>query len=164
MIDAHIRYKIKKAEENFYIIRNLNVLDEIQFLAEELLKIIRKADEERFNSGMVEICQDCGKNGIPCCGSGIEEKYSLELLMINLILSAELPTEREIKSGCFFLKSNGCCLIARDVFCINYICNKIQTKLSPRSLIKLRELEGNQLTLQFKIEEHLKKIINHSLK
>lgn len=122
----------------------------------QLQHLITKTENERISSGMGEICAHCAIENKPCCGSEIEFKYSPELLTINLLYGVNLPEKPEIPGMCHFLTNKGCCLFARDVFCINFICDKIKNKLSINKLKKLRELEGLTLDLQFKIEKILK--------
>lgn len=138
------------------ILQTKDVLTKIYLLLDELKNYIEDAEKERHESGMAQICAQCATENNPCCGSEIELKYSPELLTINLLYGVNLPKKQEIKGMCFFLKERGCCLFARDVFCINFICDRIKTALPLGKLKKLRELEGLQLNLQFKIEEILK--------
>lgn len=138
------------------ILQTKEFLPKIHKLLDELKNYIDYAEKERHESGMSQICAQCAMENKPCCGSEIELKYSPELLTINLLYGVNLPKKHEIEGMCFFLKEKGCCLFARDVFCINFICDRIKTALPHGKLKKLRELEGLQLNLQFKIEEILK--------
>lgn len=133
-------------------------LAQLYQLLDELKNYIKYAEKERYESGMAQICVQCAMENKVCCGSEIELKYSPELLTINLLYGISLPKKQEIKGMCFFLKEKGCCLFARDVFCINFICDRIRTALPINKIKKLKELEGLQLNLQFKIEEILKNI------
>lgn len=128
----------------------------IQDLLHQLKEFIIQENNERALSGMTEICAKCGKEGKACCGSAIEFKYSDELLLINIMLGTKFPDEPEIPDMCFFLKSSGCVLFARDAFCINFICDKIKEKIPIERLKRLRELEGLHLQLQFRLEQMLK--------
>ncbi len=128
----------------------------IQDLLHQLKEFIIQENNEKALSGMTEICAKCGKEGKACCGSAIEFKYSDELLLINIMLGTKFPDEPEFPDMCFFLKSSGCVLFARDAFCINFICDKIKEKIPIERLKRLRELEGLHLQLQFRLEQMLK--------
>lgn len=155
---------IQKKIELAYGILNLllkerNFLDRLLPLLERLKKTVEFSKEESLKIGMVSICAKCASEGKTCCGSGIEGKYSAELLTINLLLQVPLPKKPEIEGMCYFLSPKGCTLMVRDVFCINYICERIKEKLPPNSLKNLRKLEGEALEIQFTIEEKIKKLL-----
>ena len=148
-----LRKKIKELEKN-------KVLSQIEETLYQLREIIIEENKERTIIGMTEICIECGKSGKVCCGSAIEFKYSNELLLINLILGVNFPNQSQIPDMCFFLSLSGCCLISRDAFCINFICDKIKEKIPVDKMRRLRELEGLHLNLQFQIEQRLKGFIS----
>ncbi len=145
-------------EKKEKIFQKSEYFSEIFQLLEELKKVINDVQKERLKTGMTNICAQCAMESKPCCGSEIENKYSVELLTINLLLGISFPRKEKNIEMCFFLTEKGCSLLARDVFCINFICEKIKSQLSSLRLKNLREIEGLQLNLQFKIEEILKKI------
>ncbi len=157
MLPIYRKFHLAK-EKKDKILQEREYFSEIFQLLNELKKVINDAQKERLETGMAHICAQCAMESKPCCGSEIENKYSVELLTINLLLGISFPTKEKIIEMCFFLTDRGCSLLARDVFCINFICEKIKSQLSPLRLKKLREFEGLQLNLQFKIEEMLKKI------
>lgn len=154
-----IHEKIKIAESKRQrILASESLYRKIEYFLKELKEYVIKTEEERISIGMASICASCAKSSIPCCGSGIEIKYSPELLTINLLYGQKFPEKPEIDNMCFFLTERGCGLFARDVFCMNFICEKIRKKLTPDKLRKLRDLEGKQLELQFRIEELIKSV------
>ncbi|MCX7987972.1 MAG: hypothetical protein N2647_00825 [Thermodesulfovibrio sp.] len=155
MPDIHEKINLAKIKKE-KIIQKKDFSLELNSLLEELKTHIIGAEKERHKTGMAQICSQCAVENKPCCGSGIELKFSTELLTINLLYGISFPQKAEIDGMCFFLTNKGCCLFARDVFCINFICDRIRTELPINKLKKLRELEGLQLNLQFKIEEILK--------
>lgn len=126
-------------------------------LLEELNSAIEATRRERIKSGVAARCSECGSQNRDCCGRGIELRYSVQLLLINLLLGVDLPNYRYREDSCCFLKPEGCCLKARDVFCVNYLCRGITDLIPPERLQHLRELEGKELNLIFKIEEALKR-------
>lgn len=157
MPDIYEKIRLAKLKKEKTLEKN-EFLARLHQLLYELKNYIKFAEKERYESGMAQICAQCAMENKACCGSEIELKYSPELLTINLLYGISLPKKGEIGGMCFFLKERGCCLFARDVFCINFICDRIRTELPINKIKKLKELEGLQLNLQFKIEEILKKI------
>ena len=130
----------------------------------ELLKALKgavhRSREHMLRTGIVEWCRGCEeKEGGSCCGAGLEKHYSGMLLLINLLLGVALPRQREDPSSCFFLSSTGCRLLARHVLCINYVCNKITSRIKPDQLAALREAEGEEILCLFHVNEKLKNLI-----
>jgi len=116
---------------------------------------------EMAGRGIVGICRDCDqKEGGSCCGYGLETYYDETLLLINLLLGVGLPKERAESTSCFFLSANGCRLLARHVICINYVCEKITDRFHPQELASLREKEGVEVELLFRLNEEMKKYIH----
>ena len=111
-------------------------------------------------AGIVELCRECEeKEGGSCCGAGLEKQYSGMLLLINRLLGVTLPNQREEPSSCFFLSSSGCRLVARHVLCINYVCNKITSRIKPDQMAALRKAEGEEILLLFQVNEKLRKLM-----
>lgn len=158
----------KKIDLAYYLrdilLSKSDLLEKLASPLQRLKNAIILAKEESLRIGMVSICADCAKEGKTCCGAGIESKYSPELLAINLLLQVSLTKNPQIEGMCYFLSSKGCTLLARDVFCINYICDKIKRRLSPSVLKKLRDLEGEALEIQFEIEKELKRLFIESVR
>jgi hypothetical protein len=132
----------------------------------ELLDLLKKAitasRREMEDIGLVEECRQCEeKEGGACCGAGIENRYSGILLLINLLLETNLPQQPYETDSCYFLSAHGCSLTARQVLCVNYICNKISNKISPEKLIGLREKEGVELDLLFLLNERIKMVLKN---
>lgn len=147
-----------------FLLGRRDILEKLAAALEKLKKTIIITKEESLGIGMVSICADCAKEGKTCCGAEIENKYSTELLTINLLLQVSLPKKPEIEGMCYFLSSRGCTLLARDVFCVNYICDRINRRLSPSMLKKLRDLEGEALEIQFELEKKLKRLFTESVR
>ena len=113
-----------------------------------------------LRSGIVDCCRECEeKEGGSCCGAGLERHFSGILLLINLLLGETLPLEREQPSSCFFLSRTGCLLSARHVLCINYVCDKITSRMKPDQLAALRDAEGEEILLLFRVNETLRKLV-----
>ena len=160
-LDAPIEAKTDWANDCFE--REGPRLLEDQSLA-GLLKALRNAAhrsrEIMSRTGIADLCSECEeKEGGSCCGAGLEKNFSATLLLINRLLGVPLPPDRKEPSSCFFLFSAGCTLVARHVLCINYVCNKITSRIAPDHLAALREAEGEEVLLLFQVNEELKKLI-----
>jgi hypothetical protein len=111
-------------------------------------------------AGVLDRCRTCDTaKGGSCCGKGIEERYDGYLLLINLALGVDLPEERWDERSCFFLSPCGCCLRARHVICINYLCKEILDHVSPHALRELQAIEGEEIETLFRLKERIKKIL-----
>lgn len=131
-------------------------------LLDGLNKAVAASRMEMKDIGLVEECRKCEeKDGGACCGAGIENRYSGILLLINLLLEIDLPQQSYKAGSCYFLSDRGCSLAARQVICVNYICNKISNKISPEKLASLREKEGEELDLLFLLNERIKRVLNN---
>jgi hypothetical protein len=136
---------------------------EVEGLFEDLRQAIERSGSGRKAAGLAQICRDCEEvEGGSCCGAGIENRYDGYVMLINLALGARLPAERWEANSCFFLSREGCCLKARHVICINYVCKNIQDHMDPGTLARLRELEGEEINLLFRVHERIKKILRNS--
>ena len=110
--------------------------------------------------GVVAECKHCEEQeGGSCCGTGIENKYDVELLLVNLLLEVSLQDQQVSQNSCYFLGEEGCKLTARHVLCVNYICNKLQKKLTREELLELQTCAGEELDTLFFLHEAIKKKI-----
>jgi len=130
----------------------------VRELISRLEKAISASSHEMERIGIADICARCERDeGGSCCGAGIEDRYDAWSLVINLMLGAELPEKRWEPASCFFLGRRGCLLKARHVICINYLCDRITSRISPQRLEHLRDLEGEEILLHFRLHELLMK-------
>ena len=116
---------------------------------------------EKF--GVVTECAMCATEipGGGCCGAGIEDWYDEFVLLLNLLLGREIPSERlGGEKDCLFLGPTGCQLFARHHFCINYLCSRITDLLSPAELTDLRAQSGKELFLCWQLERILRTRVN----
>jgi hypothetical protein len=132
----------------------------IHALLSKLRDCIENTNQSMLTLGVVAECKNCEeKEGGSCCGSGIENKYEAVLLLINLLLGDSLENEAPSGSSCYFLGKKGCTLTARHVLCVNYICQKLQKKLTREQLIALQTCAGEELDTLFFLHEAIKKHI-----
>ncbi len=162
MLADPIVEKIHWAEDFFSFSRDeLLGNRKLSGLLEALRAAVHDSHEEMASRGIVQLCRRCDEQeGGSCCGSGIEAHYGETLLLINLMLGVGLPKERAEAKGCFFLSPRGCGLLARHVVCINYLCKKVTDHFHPQELAHLREKEGIEVELLFRLNEEIKKYIH----
>jgi hypothetical protein len=160
-LDAPVAAKIDWANDCFDRERSRLLEDQrLGDLLEALKNAVDRSRDEMVRTGIVDCCRECEeREGGSCCGAGLEKHYSGALLLINRLLGVTLPHQRAEPSSCFFLSSTGCRLVARHVLCINYVCNKITSKISPYQLASLREAEGEEILFLFQVNERLKRLI-----
>jgi hypothetical protein len=132
-------------------------------LLQKLRDCIENTNRSMLALGVVTECKNCEeKEGGSCCGAGIENKYDVVLLLINLLLGGSLENQEVKGNSCFFLGKNGCRLTARHVLCVNYICDKLQKKLTREELIALQTCAGEELETLFILHETIKKRLRAS--
>ena len=130
----------------------------IRTLLNKLQGCIEKTKGSMLKLGVVAECKHCEeKEGGSCCGTGIEKKYDVELLLMNLLLEVSLQDKQPSQNSCYFLGEKGCKLTARDVLCVNYICEKLRKKLTIEELIVLQTCAGEELDTLFILHEAIKK-------
>ncbi|GLI35367.1 hypothetical protein [Desulforhabdus amnigena] len=126
---------------------------------------IAASQEAMVRFGIVDACRHCEEEeGGSCCGAGIENRYNPILLLMNLLMSRDLPEKRQWENSCFFLGENGCRLKARHILCINYLCLRVQKMLPPNDLIALQTITGEEMDTIFLLHETVKKILNKNIR
>jgi hypothetical protein len=156
-----IQQKIDQAQKLYHIFgASLRQEPSIRSSLEKLQCCIENTNKTMLTLGVVAQCEHCElEDGGSCCGAGIENKYGPVLLLMNLLLGTALPSQAQIQDSCYFLRENGCMLTVRHVLCVNYICKKIQNKLTRGELIELQSCTGEQLDTVFVLHEAIKKKI-----
>lgn len=133
---------------------------EIQGLLLHLNERIDATWKEMASIGVVRECTDCAlKGGGSCCGAGMERWYSEILLLINLLLGRSIPEKAYEANSCYFLSEKGCTLRAREVICVDYLCQRIYKNIQYRKLIQLQKIAGEELITLFILQECIKKKI-----
>ena len=154
-----IQKKIEHARHLFEVYGNSVKQDpSIRALLRKIRSCVENTNQSMLTLGVVAECKNCEeKEGGSCCGAGIENKYNVILLLINLLLDGSLQNHEPRDNSCFFLGKNGCRLIVRHVLCVNYICDKLQNKLAREDLIALQSCAGEELDTLFILHEAIKK-------
>jgi hypothetical protein len=160
-LESPIEAKIAWAEKRYHEVMGELLGDqEIPVLLDKLKGAIHASHREMAEAGVVKACRDCEeREGGSCCGAGLENRYDVSLLLINLLLGVKLPRQGHDPSSCFFLGAQGCLLLARHVICVNYLCKKITERIDAEKIAALQEKEGVELERLFHLQERIKKKI-----
>jgi hypothetical protein len=133
----------------------------IRDLLERLEKNIQASMQAMRAFRVVQACRWCEtQEGGSCCGAGIENRYDPVQLLINLLLEVSLPDRQKYPDSCYFLEIDGCCLKARHVLCVNYLCKKLQENLSKDELNALQVIVGEELDTGFALHEAVRKEVD----
>jgi hypothetical protein len=156
-----IQEKIEQAQDLFETCGDsLRQNPSIRTLLNKLQECIENTKDNMLKLGVIAECKHCEEQeGGSCCGTGIENKYDVELLLVNLLLEASLRNQQPSQNSCYFLGEKGCKLTARHVLCVNYMCQKLQKKLPREQLISLQTCAGEELDTLFILHEAIKKHI-----
>ncbi len=106
-------------------------------------------------AGMGLSCGRCSKDTGSCCFQEVETWYDHRLLLINLLLSGDLPRSREVEGECLFLGERGCRLRARYAFCLNYFCPMLKARFGLDLLKTLLAAVGRELAAGWELEQAL---------
>ncbi len=107
--------------------------------------------------GVVEECTRCAlQDGGSCCGQGIENKFDVVTLLVNLLLGVNLPRKPWDPTGCWFLGPRGCLLEARHVICVNFICKRLYASVSGKGIMEVQKAMQAETDTAFVLEEYLK--------
>jgi len=111
-----------------------------------------------IESGVVELCGSCAseEHG-SCCAKWVEDWYDEWLLFINLLMGVEIEFDSEDAKSCSFAGPNGCRLIARYSFCVNFLCPTIERSVGSKTTEKLLIVSGTELFAGWVMEQELRK-------
>ena len=118
---------------------------------------IRASWQAMEASGVVAECTWCAvEDGGSCCGRGIEDKFEVITLLLNLVFGRKLPERPLDPSGCWFLGESGCLLFARHVICVNFMCKRLYEAIDAADLHRVQQAMQEETDVGFMIEERLK--------
>jgi hypothetical protein len=130
-------------------------------LVEKYRKAILNTQELMLDVGITEACKVCARKGDgSCCYQGVEVWYDHLLLFVNLLLGVDISGLREVQGGCFFVGSNGCTLLARHSFCVNYLCPSLKDRLKGSQTEQLNSGAGAELYLGWELERSIQNWIH----
>ncbi len=126
-------------------------------LLENYKKSIEESWQAMRDTGVVKECTRCAlEDGGSCCGSGIENKFDVVNLLINLLMGIKLPSSPWDPTGCWFLGENGCQIMARHVICVNFMCKRLYEALTPEKIKRVQAAMEKETENAFILEEYLK--------
>ncbi|UCG11586.1 MAG: hypothetical protein JSU72_13765 [Deltaproteobacteria bacterium] len=136
---------------------------DINSLLRKLKRFIKISQQAMHAFGVADACKRCDEEeGGSCCGAGLENKFDVLLLLMNLLLGVSLPNDRLRPGSCYLLTETGCMLKVRLVLCVDFLCPKIVNALTHDQLIKLQTVSGDELVTSFILYDAIKKFIRRS--
>jgi hypothetical protein len=145
--EERIRLKLQTDEE---MVRSLA----------ELESALAQANSAFETTGSFAYCAECARQGVVCCGEGLEWKLSKEEFFLNLALlerqRKSLDLENSLPKRCLFLGKRGCKLLMPPLFCRNFFCTNLQDFLGQARLIFIQNAMGAAVYLSFQLGEKLK--------
>jgi len=118
---------------------------------------IQKSHLTMKEIGVIEACSSCARvKTSGCCFSGVEDWYDCYLLLINLLLGRELPVKTDFSESCLFVGENGCKLMARHSFCVNFLCPDLLEGFASAQRKNLSTAVGAELQAGWELENALR--------
>ncbi len=102
---------------------------------------------------VTESCSECAA-GEPggCCFQEVETWYTDVQILINMLMGVNIPKTRMYSNSCMFVGDKGCRLLSRNAFCINFLCDKIKTRISVEEINTLNSAAGKEIDLGIRLE------------
>lgn len=150
--------KLSKAEKLFReygerLLAEKNIAGSIAALR----KAVTSLDSHMTAMDMGKNCSVCA--AMPdggCCSAymGHENNDALQLLM-NLVAGVDIRIVRTDDVECCFLAERGCILLFKPIFCLNYLCERIQKESTNAELKILEQKTGYLLRQQVLMEQNI---------
>ncbi|NLI83767.1 MAG: hypothetical protein GX443_19105 [Deltaproteobacteria bacterium] len=139
--------------------------ERIERLMRRLEKNLQVSRRTMGDLGILQTCAECDEKAPEgsCCSRGLEKKYGLVLLLLNLMLGAELPGWRLRRDSCYFLGHRGCMLKVRHPLCVDYLCPQLETTLGREGLMRIQAVSGEEIEAAFLLEEAVKEALRRHL-
>ncbi len=133
-------------------------------LVDRARRAVAQSQEASRYCGVDAICRRCDREeGGSCCGAGIELRYTIPLLVANLLVGVSFPLRRYDERSCYFLVPSGCSLTFRHTLCVNFLCKTIYDALGVEQVVALQHAYGEEVTLTFllcdAISRHLTEVL-----
>lgn len=105
--------------------------------------------------GMGESCVACATNNPGgCCSREMAGETDALQMLMNMLAGMEIGVSDNHGEACCFLGEAGCIFIFKPMFCLNYNCHRIITRIGP-SRSELELLTGRLLGNQYEVEQIL---------
>jgi hypothetical protein len=120
-------------------------------------RAIAETRETMVRLGIAEACAACAQGSAgSCCSEQVEDWYDHLLLLINLLMGVEIPRHREVPGHCLFVGPDGCKLMARHSFGINYLCPELKARLGAAGTREFLAVAGRELFSGWELERALR--------
>ncbi len=152
-----VEERIKKARK-LYDLYGERLLrdDRISELINRLERAVERTWSYMREIGVTEVCRECAMEVGSCCKRWVEDEYDVEILLINLLMGVELPERRYREDLCFFCGENGCRLKAREVICVNFLCDRVLRRIGDKEK-ELQRIAGEELETCFILRDEIRK-------
>ncbi len=163
---AGIEKDIYRAKTRFALYGQEISADEyFQKLIAEYRQAIQNTQQLMRELSLVALCSNCAaeEHG-SCCAEEVENWYDDWLFFINLLMGATVDNVREAQGHCLFVGANGCKLVARHSFCVNFLCPEIVRALEASEKQKLLAISGKELFAGWTLEQQLRKWFSNNSK
>lgn len=160
-VDMPILQKIETAEKIFELFSSRLLKDHVvKNLLTQYEIAVDKSWQAMKDCGIAKQCYSCAvDDGGSCCGKGIEDRFDVALLLLNLLMGSSLPHTPQDPEGCWFLGENGCRIKARHVICVNYLCKRLYKNIDINLILAFQTTMQDETTFSFLLEERIKKIL-----
>jgi len=150
--------KLSKASELAHIYaESLPGEASIQKQLAQVRTAVTDLDDHMGAMEMGKTCSACAampKGG--CCSAYMgHENTDALLLLMNILAGVDVKRVCDNEVECGFLGTSGCILLFKPIFCLNYLCGRIQEKSDMLELKKLEQKTGALLTAQSDLEQLL---------
>jgi hypothetical protein len=127
----------------------------IPALLDQYRQAIDLTSHHTVSLGVPSFCITCAlKDGV-CCFRGVERRYDEYLLLVNMLLGDQGLWDAGTGSSCFFCGAQGCSLLAKHSFCLNFYCADIKLGLGDSAMGVLNRQVGQELSCQWELERVL---------
>jgi len=126
------------------------------YLLEKYLQAIELTRTSMTRMRITEACAACAVAKGSCCFAGVEEWYDHILLLMNRLLGIEVSIHGEIEGSCLFVGQQGCKLLARHCFCVNYLCPSLRSLLGESAANRFVIEAGEELYRAWELERFLR--------
>jgi len=120
---------------------------------EQLRKLAMAMKAQMAGMEMFQLCCQCGtRPGGGCCSLYMANETDAIQLLINLLLGMDVTFQRDDAFECYFLGEQGCSLLCKPFFCLNYNCRQIMERARQQELMALKKATGALLQAQYGAE------------